>query len=130
MRWESGNENKGDDVMKQIKSNKGFGLIECVISMFLICIALLGMSAHIGVSMAAMQTDKTASVASALLQDKAEAIRQTPFLNISTSGDSIIKGGISYTRSWNVSTSGNMKTVVLLISWNGRTSAETMLMTQ
>jgi prepilin-type N-terminal cleavage/methylation domain-containing protein len=116
--------------MKQIKSNKGFGLIECVISMFLICVALLGMSAHISVSMAAMQTDKTASLASALLQDKAEAIRQTPFINISTSGDSVTKGGISYTRSWNVTTNGNMKTIALSISWNGRTSTTTMLVTQ
>ncbi len=44
--------------MKQIKGNKGFGLVECVVAMFLICIALLGMASHIGVSMAAMQTDK------------------------------------------------------------------------
>ena len=117
-------------IMKQIKGNKGFGLVECVIAMFLTCMALVGMAAHIGVSMAAMQTDKTTSVASALLQDKSEAIRQTPFISIVTGGDSVMKGGISYTRNWNVTTNGNMKTVALSISWNGRTSNTTMLVTQ
>jgi Tfp pilus assembly protein PilV len=116
--------------MKQIKGNKGFGLVECVVSMFLICIALLGMASHIGVSMAAMQTDKNTSVASSLLQDKAEAIRQTPYINISTNGDSVAKGGILYQRSWNVTTNGNMKTVALSISWKGRTMNTTMLVTQ
>ena len=56
--------------MKQIKGNKGFGLVECVVAMFLICVVLLGMAGHIGVTMAAMQTDKSTSVASSLLQDK------------------------------------------------------------
>lgn len=116
--------------MKQIKGNKGFGLVECVIAMFLTCMALVGMAAHIGVSMAAMQTDKTTSVASALLQDKAEAIRQTPFINLVTGGDSVMKGGLSYTRSWNVTTNGNMKTVALSISWNGRTGNTSMLVAQ
>jgi len=115
--------------MKQIKGNKGFGLVECVVSMFLICIALLGMVSHIGVSMAAMQTDKMTSVASSLLQDKAEAIKQTPYNSISTGGDSVVKGGVYYMRSWNVTTSGNMKTVALSMTWNGRTVNTTMLVT-
>ncbi len=113
--------------MRQLKGNKGFGLIECVVAMFLICIALLGMAAHIGVSMAAMQTDKTTSVASALLQDKVEALRQTPYINLSTGGDSVAKGGISYTRSWTVTTNGNMKTVALSIMSNGRTMNTSIL---
>ena len=116
--------------MKQIKGNKGFGLVECVVSMFLVCIALLGMAAHIGVSMAAMQTDKSTSVASSLLQDKVEAIRQTPYLSISSSGDSIVKGGVWFIRSWNVTTNGNIKTVALSICWNGRTVNTKMLVTQ
>ncbi len=98
--------------------------------MLLICMALLGMAAHIGVSMAAMQTDKTTSVASALLQDKAEALRQTPYNNITTSGDSVAKSGVYYMRSWNVTTNGNMKTVALSISWNRSTINTTMLVTQ
>ncbi len=115
--------------MKQLRGNKGFGLVECVVAMFLICIALLGMAAHIGVSMAAMQTDKTTSVASSLLQDKAEALRQTPYSNITTSGDSVAKGGVYYMRSWNVTTNGNMKTIALSIMWNNRSINTTMLVT-
>jgi Tfp pilus assembly protein PilV len=115
--------------MKQIKGNKGFGLVECVVSMFLICIALLGMASHIGVSMAAMQTDKTTSVASSLLQDKAEALKQTPYNSIAAGGDSIVKGGVYYTRSWTVTTNGNMKTVGLSIMSNGRTMNTSVVVT-
>ena len=115
--------------MKQIKGNKGFGLVECVVAMFLICIALLGMASHIGVSMAAMQTDKTTSVASSLLQDKVEAIKQTPYNNIATGGDSIVRGGGYYMRSWNVTTNGNMKTVALSIMWKGRTMNTSVVVT-
>jgi prepilin-type N-terminal cleavage/methylation domain-containing protein len=115
--------------MKQIKGNKGFGLVECVIAMLLICIALVGMTSHIGVSMAAMQTDKATSVASSLLQDKAEAIKQTPYNSIATGGDSIAQGGVYYARSWNVTTSGNMKTVALSIVWNGRTMNTSVVIT-
>jgi prepilin-type N-terminal cleavage/methylation domain-containing protein len=115
--------------MKQIKGNKGFGLVECVIAMVLICTALLGMTSHIRVSMAAMQTDKTTSVASSLLQDKAEALKHTPYSSIATGGDSITKGGVYYVRSWNVTTSGNLKTVAMSILWNGRTMNTSIVVT-
>ncbi len=116
--------------MRQLRGNKGFGLVECVVAMFLLCIALLGMASHIGVSMAAMQTDKSTSVASSLLQDKAEALRQTSYINITTGGDSVAKGGVYYTRTWNVTTNGNMKTIALSISWNRSNINTTMLVTQ
>ena len=115
--------------MKQIKGNKGFGLVECVVAMFLICVVLLGMAGHIGVTMAAMQTDKSTSVASSLLQDKVEAIKQTPYNSIATGGDSIVKSGVYYMRSWTVTTSGNMKTVALSIMSNGRTMNTSVVVT-
>ena len=116
--------------MKQIKNNKGFGLVECLISMFLISLVLLGLANHIGASMTALHTDKTTSVASALLQDKAEAIKQTPYGSVTTGSDSIEKNGFSFTRSWNVTISGNMKTVALSIAWNGRTMNTSMVLAQ
>ncbi len=116
--------------LNQIKDNKGFGLIECVVSVFLICVVLLGIAGHVGVTMAALQTDKMTSVASSLLQDKAEAIRHTPYPNVSTGGDTVIQGGINYARNWGVTTNGNIKTVALSITWQGRTLNAFVLMTQ
>jgi prepilin-type N-terminal cleavage/methylation domain-containing protein len=116
--------------MKQLKGNKGFGLVECVVAMFLVSLVLLGLANHIGASMTALHTDKTTSVASALLQDKVEAIKQTPYGSITTGGDSIAKNGISFTRSWNVTISGNMKTVALSITWNGRTMNSSFVVAQ
>lgn len=97
--------------------------------MFLLCIVLLGMAGHVGVTMAALQTDKSTSVASSLLQDKVEAIKHTPYNTIATGGDSIIRGGVYYMRSWTVTTNGNMKTVALSITWNGRTTNTSVLVT-
>ena len=78
--------------MKHIKGNKGFGLVECVVAMFLICVVLLGMAGHIGVTMAAMQTDKSTSVASSLLQDKVEAIKQRALDHGGPGGQHLGKG--------------------------------------
>lgn len=116
--------------MKQIKGNKGFGLVECVVAMFLVSLVLLGLANHIGATMTALHTDKTTSVASALLQDKVEAIKHTPYGNITSGGDSISKNGISFTRNWNVTISGNMKTVALSIAWDGRTMNTSMILAQ
>ena len=115
--------------MKRIRNNKGFGLVECAAAMLIICVVLIGMARHIGVSMAAVQTDKTTSVASALLQDKVEALRLTPYSSIATGGDSVVKGGVSFTRNWTVTTSGNMKTTALSITWNGRTMNTAVVVT-
>ena len=52
MHRESGSENTGDHVMKQLNDNRVSGLEECFIAMFFICIVLLGMILHICVSMA------------------------------------------------------------------------------
>ena len=116
--------------MKRIKGNNGFSLIECVIALFLVCVVLLSMVSHVGVSMAALQTDKMTSVASSLLQDRAEALRQTPYLSVATGGDTVVKDGISYARNWTVTVTGNMKTVALSIAWNGRTLNTSMLIAQ
>lgn len=116
--------------MKQLKGNKGFGLVECVVAMFLLCVVLLGMANHIGATMTALQADKTTSVASSLLQDKVEAIKHAPYGSISSGGDSISKNGISFTRNWNVTISGNMKTVALSIAWSGRTLNTSFLVAQ
>ncbi len=116
--------------MRQLKSNKGFGLVECVVAMFLMCIVLLGIGSHIGVTMKAMQQDRNTSVASALLQDRAEAIKQTPYASISTGTDTVIKAGSYYVRNWNVTTNGNMKTVALSIAWGTRLLNTTMIVTQ
>ncbi len=116
--------------MKQLNTNKGFGLIECVISMLLICIVILGMSAHIGVSMAAMQTDKMTSVSGSLLQDKIEAIKNMPYNSIATGEDSIVKGGVTFNRSWNVTTNGNIKTVALSVTRSGRTMNTSFVVSQ
>jgi hypothetical protein len=45
-------ENKEDHVMKQLTGSKDFGMEECVVAIFLICIVLLGLVMHICVSMA------------------------------------------------------------------------------
>jgi prepilin-type N-terminal cleavage/methylation domain-containing protein len=116
--------------MKKLRGNKGFGLVECVVAMFLFCIVMLGLANHLGATMTAMQADKTTSVASALLQDKVEAIKHTPYGSISSGGDSISKNGFSFTRTWNVTISGNMKTVALSIAWNGRTMNTSMVLAQ
>ena len=116
--------------LNRIEDNKGFGLVECVIAMFLLWVVLLGIAGHVGVSMAALQTGKMTSVASSLLQDKAEAIRHTPYPNVATGNDSITKGGIHYTRNWVVSTNGNMKTAALSIAWSGRMMSTSVLITQ
>jgi len=40
-----------------------------------------------------------------------------------------VRGGGYYMRSWNVTTSGNMKTVALSIMWKGRTMNTSVVVT-
>jgi len=95
---------------------KGFTLIELTISMFLLCFGLLAMGSFIGVMTKTTIQGKQITVASTLIQDKFESIKNTGFvINAGTDTGNI--SGLVYSRDWVVNPNGNnMKQIDITVT--------------
>lgn len=95
---------------------KGFTLIELTISMFLLCFGLLAMGSFIGVMTKTTIQSKQITIASNLIQDKFESIKNTGFL-VNTGTDTGSFSGLTYSRDWVVNPNGNnMKQVDITVT--------------
>jgi len=117
---------------KRMKNQKGFSLVEAVVSMFILTIVLLCIAAHAGVTAKQIATDKNYTVANTVIQDKFEELKQKPFNSINSGGDSVLKNGCLFYRTWNVTISnGNMKTITMVTDWApGKSVTSKMTVTQ
>jgi prepilin-type N-terminal cleavage/methylation domain-containing protein len=114
-----------------MKNEKGFTLIELMVTVFILCFVLLAMGAHIGLVMKTTLKDKQITAGSALLQDKMEGFKRVPYTSIATdaNGDTKTAFGSTFTRTWTVTsvfngvTVPNMKQVQVVVSWQGGTVA-------
>jgi len=72
--------------MKKFRNQKGSSLVEICVSMLVLTTALLCIAAHAGVVIKQTTNDKNYSVASTLIQDKMEEMKQTScrFHNVSS----------------------------------------------
>lgn len=105
-----------------MKNEKGFTLIELMVTMFILCFVLLAMGTHIGLVMKTTLKDKQITAGSALLQDKMEGLKRIPYSSIVTdaNGDTKAAFGSTFTRTWTItSVSNNMKQVQVNVSWQG-----------
>jgi hypothetical protein len=68
--------------------------------------------------------------AATFAQDKLEELRAIKWENLFDGNNTDQRGGstgINYTRNWNVTTDGSLKTITINVNWNDRTAHSIML---
>lgn len=97
---------------------RGFTIVELLISLFIISFVLLAMSTMVISVMRANSQSKEMARATALLQDKAESLRNTAYGSLGSDSDVTSLPGVDYTRQWTVTAYPNYKTILITVSWN------------
>jgi prepilin-type N-terminal cleavage/methylation domain-containing protein len=106
---------------KKKQGQRGFTLIETIISMFILAVALLGMSSMAVSVIRATEQSKEMTTATTLLQDKMENLKNTSTsLLASGSEPPVSLGNITYTRQWVINPLGNLKTIIVTVNWTSR----------
>lgn len=112
--------------MNLVSKSSGFSLIEILIALIILSISLLALAALMATTTRNTSFGGHITEAATFAQDRLEEFRVTPWANVVTGTDPTPPGpprgstGIFYTRTWNVVTTGNIKTVTITISWNDR----------
>ena len=114
---------------KKKQGQHGFTLIETIISMFILAVALLGMSSMVFSVIRATEQSKEMTTATTLLQDKMENLRNTSIslLSTGTFSEPVSLGNITYLYQWVISTVGtvgNLKKISVTVNWTGRGAHE------
>lgn len=99
---------------------KGFTLVEVTIALFVLVVVLMGLAGYVSTIMKVASQSKQTSVASSMIQDKMEALRNIPFVVLASGNDSASAQGMTYHRQWTISQSGNIKTVDIRVSYGGK----------
>ena len=113
--------------MKPLLKSDGFSLIEILIAMVILSISLLALAGLMATTTQNTSLGGHITEAATYAQDQLEQLRVTSWGSIAnnwvdTSGAGTRTGpsGITYTRTLNVVTSGNIKTVTITVSWTDR----------
>lgn len=83
--------------MKKIVNSEGFTLIEVLVAMVILSVGLIGLMGVIGNSYGDLQLNQDRNKANALLEQRAEIIKQTTFSSISDSTYPDAGSGITVT---------------------------------
>jgi prepilin-type N-terminal cleavage/methylation domain-containing protein len=107
---------------KKKQDQRGFTLIEALISLCILSVALLGMSSMVFSVIQATAQSKETTTATTLLQDKMENLKNTniSLLPTGTFSETVSLGNITGTRQWAISTVGNLKTITVTVNWTSR----------
>jgi prepilin-type N-terminal cleavage/methylation domain-containing protein len=105
---------------KKKQEQRGFTLIETLISLCILSVALLGMSSMVFSVIRATAQSKEMTTATTLLQDKMENLKNTGMSSLTSGNDSASLGNIMYLRQWAISTVGNLKTISVTVNWTSR----------
>jgi type IV pilus assembly protein PilV len=117
-------------IIKALKDNRGFTLIEVMIAIFILVITMLGVISVTCTVIRGNSFSKTMTTAITLAGDKIEGLKNTPYSSIAggtdyAKSDSTIQSAQTsesiYTRNWvvNIDTPATgMKTITVSVSWN------------
>jgi len=106
-----------DDSMD--RKQKGFTLIECLVSIAVLSIAIASLSSVTVAVIKENAFSRAKTVANALATDKIEALKNISYSNVASGGPETVQ--TVYTRQWTVTTDSpavRTKTIVVTVSWN------------
>ncbi len=105
------------------KNENGFTLIELLIAVFILTVVLLAICSMVYSVMRSTSTSKETSIATALMQQKMEFLRNTASATPGTWSETVPMGNINYIRTWSVtptSPPSNYRTITLTVNWTDR----------
>jgi type IV pilus assembly protein PilV len=111
--------------LKLLVKSKGFTLLEVLVAMIILSFSLLALAGLMVTTTKNNAYGTTITEAATFAQDKLEELSATKWVNIIDGNYTDRQSGstgMSYTRNWQVTTNGALKTVTITISWIDRTS--------
>jgi prepilin-type N-terminal cleavage/methylation domain-containing protein len=105
------------------QDDRGFTLIEILIAIFILSVVLLSLSSMVYSIMRSTSLSKETSRATTLMQDQMERLKNTPLTSLNSGSDPPTSlGNITYSRTWSVTTAGNIRTITVTVNWTDRGS--------
>ena len=109
--------------MRRYGKSNGFSLIEVLIALLILSVAFLGLAGLMVQSTKNNSFSGHMTEAATFAQDRLEELKAGSWAGIVPGSDRKMgSNGIDYGRTWNVVTSGNLKTVTMTVDWNDKTS--------
>ena len=104
--------------MKRMRNQRGFTLLEVLISIIILSVALLALAGLQIISIRGNAFGGTMTEAITLGRDKIEDLKRDDWDNVAAGNDVQTVRGINYARSWAVQTVGQTKEVTVTVSWD------------
>jgi len=104
---------------------KGFTLIEVLVALVILSFSLLALAGLMVTTTKNNSFGSHMTEAATFAQDKLEELRAIKWENLIDGNNTDQQGGstgINYTRNWNVTTNGSLKTITINLNWNDRTA--------
>jgi len=104
---------------------KGFSLIEVLVALVILSFSLLALAGLMVTTTKNNSFGSHMTEAATFAQDKLEELRAIKWENLIDGNNTDQQGGstgINYTRNWNVTTNGSLKTITINLNWNDRTA--------
>jgi len=100
------------------KKQFGFTMIELLIALFVLSFVLLSITSLVYSVMRSTSQGKGTSIATTLMQDKLESLKNAGLSSLTSGNDSVRLGSTDYLRQWVVSPAGNVRTITVTVNWN------------
>ena len=101
-----------------MKEEKGFTLLEVMISLLILAVVLLGVTALATTSVKVNSNANHLTWAYQTAQADLETLRRLSWGSISNGSRTATRKGVAFTSTWAVATVGNIKNVSLSVAWN------------
>lgn len=114
--------------MHTIRDQRGFTLLEVMITLVILAIGLLGLAGLQIIAIKGNSFGQQMTVASTVAQNQLEQMREGAVALTSDNDTVTDQNGITYTRTWTVNANQpqtNMNTVEIIVSWAGPTGSGT-----
>ena len=111
--------------MNPLLKPKGFTLIEVLVALVILSFSLLALAGLMVTTTKNNSFGSHMTEAATFAQDKLEELRAIKWENLIDGNNTDQQGGstgINYTRNWNVTTNGSLKTITINVNWNDRTA--------
>ena len=101
--------------------NRGFTLLEVMISLVILAVGLLGLAQLTLISRAGLISSQGMTEATTIAQSKLEELRAVTWDEIQAGQDTVTGStGISFERTWGITTDNNRKMITCLMAWTDK----------